>query len=104
MSNTDASYNPPENASQPTQEAHAPFPWQRFLLSVLFGVFAWFAFWFTIVLAIAFWVIVAIRREPHPEFKQFVSGFARYVGQCLAYIVMLTDEKPFPFGPLPRGD
>ena len=104
MSQTDASYHQPDDAPKPVQEARAPFPWQRFFFSILFGVLGWIAFWFTIVLAIALWVLIAISREPHPEFKQFVAGCARYVSQCLAYVVLLTDEKPFPLGPLPRGD
>jgi hypothetical protein len=104
MSHTDASYTPPEDAPRPTETQRAPFPWQRFLLSLGFGFLAWIAFWLTIVLAIVLWVLIAVSREPNPEFKQFVSACARYVWQCLAYVVLLTEEKPFPLGPLPRGD
>jgi hypothetical protein len=104
MSQTDASYTGPGDAPQPAQATRAPFPWQRFLLSILFGVLGWFAFWLTIVLAIVLWVLVAVSRDPHPEFKSFVSACARYVWQCLSYVVLLTDEKPFPLGPLPRGE
>jgi len=103
MSQTDASYTPPEDAPR-VEDKRAPFPWQRFLFSVMFAVLGWFAFWLTIILAIVMWVLVAISSEPHPEFKGFVNACARYVWQCLAYVVLLRDEKPFPLGPLPRGD
>jgi hypothetical protein len=102
MSNTDASYNP-EPPPQAAPTPRADFPWQRLLLSLGFGVLAWMVFWLTLVLAVVLWILVAVSREPHPEFKQFVGGCARYVSQCLAYIVMITDETPFPLGPLPRG-
>jgi len=104
MSNQDASYTTPDDDAPRAAPERAPFPWQRLLLSILFGFLAWFAFWFTIVLAIIMWVLIAVSREPHAEFKQFVNGCARYVWQCLGYIVMLHEDKPFPLGPLPRGD
>jgi hypothetical protein len=105
MPETDASYDAAgEPRSDVTPVARAPFPWPRFFLALMFAVLGWFAFWITIVLAIVMWVLVAISREPHPEFKSVVTVSARYVSQCLAYVLLLTDEKPFPLGPLPRGD
>ena len=104
MSQTDASYSGPEPAQQPLPTIRAPFPWQRFLYSVMFAVLGWFACWATIVLAIVMWVLIAISREPHPDFKNIVNVFARYVWQCLAYVVQLREDKPFPLGPLPKGD
>lgn len=103
MPETDASYNPQPEAPRDVVE-RAPFPWQRLLLSIMFAFLGWFAFWMTIVLAIIMWVLVAVSSEPHAEFRKFVSASARYVWQCLAYIVMLKDEKPFPLGPLPHGE
>jgi hypothetical protein len=102
MSNTDASYSaePPQD----TPAKRADFPWQRLLLSLGYALAAWMIFWLTLLLGAALWIFVAISREPHAEFKQFVGACARYVSQCLSYIVMATDETPFPFGPLPRGD
>jgi hypothetical protein len=104
MSQPDASYTGPEGSPAPVPAVRAPFPWERFLFSVMFAVLGWVAFWLTIVLAIILWVLVAVSREPQAEFKQFVNASARYVWQCLAYVVLLRDEKPFPLGPLPRGD
>jgi len=103
MSNTDASYNP-EPTPQDAPAKRADFPWQRLLLSVGYAFLAWMVFWLTLVLAVVLWILVGVSREPHPEFKQFVGGCARYVAQCLSYIVMISDETPFPLGPLPRGD
>jgi len=104
MSQSDASYTGPEETPHQVPVQRAPFPWQRFLFSVMFAVLGWFAFWLTIALAIIMWVLVAVSREPHAEFRQFVNASARYVWQCLAYVVLLREEKPFPLGPLPRGD
>lgn len=104
MSNTDASYNPEQPTPQAPPAARADFPWQRLLLSIGYAFLGWMVFWLTLVLAVVLWILVAISREPHPEFKQFVGGCARYVSQCLAYVVMISDETPFPLGPLPRGD
>ncbi len=102
MPEADASYDQGSEAPREVTQ-RAPFPWQRFFLSVMYAVLGWFAFWMTIVLAIIMWILVAISREPHAEFKQFVNASARYVWQCLSYVVLLSDEKPFPLGPLPRG-
>lgn len=104
MSQSDASYTPGPNDGPQAIPERAPFPWTRFFLSLFFAVLAWGAFWFTMLLAIALWVLIAVGREVHPEFKGFVNGAARYVWQCLGYIVMLHDEKPFPLGPLPRSE
>ena len=100
-STPDASYEPPT----PVQEA-APrsFPWERLILSVLFAVIAWTAFWALLLLAAIMWILIAVSREPHPEFRRFVSAGAKYVGQCLSYVLTLSDDKPFPLGPLPKGD
>ena len=104
MNQSDASYSAPDDDAPRAAPDRAPFPWQRFLLSLGFAFLGWVAFWLTIVLAIIMWVLIAVSREAHPDFKQFVNACARYVWQCLAYVVMLSDEKPFPLGPLPRGD
>ncbi len=103
MSQSDASYSAPQD--EPRQiEVKKDFPWQRLLLSVMFAVLAWCAFWATIVLAIILWIMMAFNRDLQPEFKGFVAGCAKYVGQCLTYVVMLHDDAPFPLGPLPKAD
>src|SRR5262245_12846146 len=105
MPETDASYSPQDETPRSGAPVdRLPFPWARFFLSVLFAFCGWFAFWLPIALAAIMWSLVAVSREPHAEFKQFVAMSARYVAHCLAYVVMLTEEKPFPLGPLPRGD
>src|SRR6185295_15597933 len=104
MSQSDASYSPaPDDAPRAIPE-RGPLPWPRFFLSLLFAFLAWGAFWFTILLAIVLWILVAVGGEVHPEFNKFVTGFARYVWQCLGYVVMLHEDKPFPLRPLPREE
>ena len=100
---SDASYN--ASNEPPRQiEAAREFPWQRLLFSLGFGLLAWLAFWFTIVMAVILWVLVAISREPQPDFQRFVASCARYVGQCLSYVAMQREEAPFPLGPWPSGE
>jgi hypothetical protein len=101
MSQNEASYEqqPPVQAVEVRR-----FPWERLLLSVLFAVIGWFAFWGLLFLGVILWVLIAISREPHVEFKRFLAVGAKYVGQCLAYVLTISDEKPFPLGPLPAAD
>lgn len=104
MPETDASYDGQNEAPRDVTPAErAPFPWQRFFLALLFGVIGWFAFWFTILLAVGTWIFIAISREPHPEFKNIVTISAKYLTHCLSYALLLRDDKPFPLGPLPSA-
>ena len=105
MSNTDAGYTPsngPESTSGQTQRA--PFPVSRLLLSILFAFIGWFAFQVAIVVSVIHWILIAVNREPHPEFRQFVRAVVQYVAQVLGYVAWMHDDKPFPFGPLPKGE
>jgi hypothetical protein len=103
MTQSDASYNSNEPPRQ-VEGGAKEFPWQRLLLSLGFGVLAWLAFWFTIVMAVILWVLVAISREPQPDFQRFVAACARYVGQCLSYVAMQREEAPFPLSPWPSAE
>lgn len=101
MTQSDASFEPPV----PTKEVPArSFPWERLLFSLFYAAIAWFAFWALLLAAIVVWVLIAVSREPHPEFRRFISAGARYLGQCIAYVLTVSDEKPFPLGPLPKGE
>lgn len=104
MTQSDASYNAPNEPPRQVEGGAKDFPWQRLLLSVLFAVLGWMAFWFTIALAVILWVLIAISREPQPDFQRFVAASARYVGQCLSYVAMQREEAPFPLGPWPSAE
>lgn len=106
MSNTDAGYTPSNGPEPiPNQTAQrAPFPVSRLLFSILFAFIGWFAFNAAIFVSIIHWILIAVNREPHPEFRQFVKALVQYVGQTLGYVAWMHDDKPFPFGPLPKGD
>jgi hypothetical protein len=101
MTQPDATYEP-----QPTGQGVEVrrFPWERLLLSVMYGVIAWFAFWGLMVLAVVMWVLVAVNKEPHEQFRRFVAVGAKYVGQCLSYVLLISNDKPFPLGPFPTSD
>ncbi|MEQ1753832.1 MAG: DUF4389 domain-containing protein [Micropepsaceae bacterium] len=101
MPQPDAAVEPPA----PTQDVQVrTFPWDRLFLSIFYGAIAWFAFWGLLFLAVIMWILIAVSREPHVEFKRFLSVGAKYVGQCLAYVLTISSEKPFPLGPLPTAD
>jgi len=106
MSNTDAGYTPSNGPETPSGQSaqRTPFPVARLLMSVLFAFIAYFAVHITMVAALVYWIMVAINREPHPEFRQVLRGIVQYVAQTLGYVAWLHDDKPFPFGPLPKGD
>lgn len=101
MSQSDATYEP-----QPSGQEVQPrrFPWERLFLSVMFAVIAWFAFWGLMLLAVVMWVLVAVNREPHEEFRRFVAVGAKYVGQCLSYVLLISNDKPFPLGAFPPSE
>jgi uncharacterized membrane protein len=101
MSQPDATYEPQPAAQQVVTRN---FPWQRLFLSVMYAVIAWAAFWVLMVLAVVMWVLVALNREPHEQFRRFAVVGARYVGQCLGYVLLISDEKPFPLGPFPAAE
>jgi hypothetical protein len=105
MSNTDAGYTPSDGPSpNPSETQRAPFPVSRLLFSILFAFIGWFAFQAAIVVSVIHWILIAVNREPHPEFRQFVRALVQYVAQTLGYVAWIHDDKPFPFGPLPRGE
>ena len=106
MSNTDAGYTP-SSGPEPTNgqgAQRAPFPVARLLMSILFGFIAYFAVHLTIFAAVIYWILVAINREPHPQFRQVLTVIVAYVAQTLGYVAWLHDNQPFPFGPLPSGE
>lgn len=101
MSQPDATYEP----QPPGQEVQRrSFPWERLFLSIMYAVIAWFAFWGLMVLAVVMWVLVAVNREPHEQFRRFVAVGAKYVGQCLGYILLISNDKPFPLGAFPPAE
>src|SRR5258706_8874212 len=102
MSNTDAGYTPsngPEPIPGQSAPQRAPFPVSRLLFSILFAFIGWFAFQFAILASVIHWVLIAINRVPHPEFRQFVRAIVQYVGQTLGGVDWMHDDKAFPLGP-----
>jgi hypothetical protein len=107
LSNTDAGYTPesgPEPMPHQADRERKPFPIARLLMSILFAFIAWIAFWVAIVVSVVHWILIAINRDPHPEFRSFVKAVVLYVEQTLGYVACMHDERPFPFGPLPKGE
>lgn len=79
-----------------------PFPVERLLFALGFAVVAWFVLWTAFWLAIAQFVIYAINGRVNDELKDFTLRLVQYLGQLLAFIVFVRDEKPFPFAPFPQ--
>jgi hypothetical protein len=102
MNQSDASYNA-SNEPPHQVEGAKEFPWQRLLLSVLFAFLGWLALWFTLALAVVYWILIAFNRDLQPDFGKFLGSMARYVGHCLGYVVMQREDAPFPVGPWPSA-
>ena len=94
----------PQNP-QPTPQIASdarPFPWKRLVYSLVFGLFFWVAAWFALILVVVQFVIVALERKPSEDLTRVLTGFGTYLRDVLAYMSFASDQKPFPFSPLPR--
>jgi hypothetical protein len=100
----EASEAPKEEGSEKGADANLrePFPFVRLLFSVLFGIITWFAIWIVLLLAFLQYVTVAIAGEKNDELQEFSRKFATYMKQMFDYMMLASDERPFPFGPFPK--
>jgi hypothetical protein len=85
------------------QPARGAFPIERLLYSIGFAVVAWFVFWVVILLAVLQFVATAIAGHVNEELKGISRSVIQYLGQLVAYISMVSDERPFPLGPFPKA-
>ena len=64
---------------------------------------AWFVFWVAVLLAVLQFVATAIAGHANDELKGISRSVIQYLGQLVAYISMVSDERPFPLGSFPKA-
>lgn len=77
--------------------------WLRMLLMVCYLVVAWVVGVVLVVVMVAQTLAVLITAELNLNLQRFGSVAAGYLYQIVMYLVYGTDEKPFPFSPLPAA-
>jgi hypothetical protein len=87
----------------PQPVAKKPFPFERLLYSLGFAVLAWLAFWLLLVLATIQFVVLLIGGRVNEELKTFNLNLLQYLWQCVAFIIFVRDDRPFPIGPFPTS-
>lgn len=85
------------------QPARSAFPIERLLFSIGFAVVAWFVFWVAVLLAVLQFVATAIAGHVNDELKGISRSVIQYLNQLVAYISMVSDERPFPLGSFPKA-
>lgn len=93
---------PYSEASDGPTLRHA-FPFMRLVYALGFGIVAWLVFWFILVLAAFQFLTRAAVGHTNDELRQFSRSVIAYLQELLAYISLARDERPFPFGPFPKG-
>lgn len=99
MSDTSTSSEPSEEFGEQSDTSE-PL-WVRFLYMLGFGVLAHIAFSLTLFLGVVQIVLLALRKDTNAELMGFARGLIAYVGECLGFIVFVSNEKPFPLGKFP---
>jgi len=78
--------------------------WLRMLLMAGYLVVAWIVGIVLVVTMVAQTLVVLITAELNVNLQRFGAGCAAYLFQIVSYLVYVTDEKPFPFSPLPATE
>ena len=88
--------------SQETQSETAREPlWQRLLYMLGFWFLGNIAFSVCVFLGAIQFVVILLTNKKNEDLARFSRNLARYVWDCLGYIVFAHDEKPFPLGRFP---
>ena len=78
--------------------------WLRMFLMVCYLVVAWVVGIVLVVVMVAQTLVVLITAELNLNLQRFGAITAGYLYQIVMYLVYATDEKPFPFSPLPSAE
>lgn len=104
MSDMSASSDPSaEGKSSPKDEVSEPL-WQRLLYMLGFWFLGNIGFSIAILLGGLQFIVVLLKGDKNEELASFSQNLIRYVWECLAFIVFVKEDKPFPFTPFPRGE
>ncbi len=75
--------------------------WLRFIYMIGFGILAHIAFSLTLFLGVVQLVVLLVTKEKNAELLTFSRRLIAFIGECLAFIVFVRDDKPFPLGKFP---
>ncbi len=77
--------------------------WLRLLWLILIGILAGIAVWLIWLVALVqfFFTLFTGRSQPHMD--DFAAGLVAYTQQAFNYMTYQSDERPFPFAPLPSA-
>ena len=78
--------------------------WIRMLLMACYLVVAWVIGIVLVVVMVAQTLVVLITAELNLNLQRFGAITSAYLYQVVMYLVYGTDEKPFPFSPLPSAE
>lgn len=104
MSDMSASSDPSaEGTSPPKDDVNEPL-WQRLLYMLGFWFLGNIAFSVAILLGGIQFIVVLLKGEKNAELARFSRNLIRYVWECLAFVVFVKDDKPFPFTSFPSTE
>lgn len=75
--------------------------WIRFLYMIAFWFLGNIAFSVAIFLGAVQFVVVLITGDKNEELRSFSRNLIQYVWECLAFVVFIREDKPFPLGRFP---
>ena len=76
--------------------------WARLLFMLGYWMLGCIAFSVAVLFGIVQLVVLWVRGEQHGGLGSSGRLFASYACDCLEYIVFVSNDKPFPLGPLPK--
>jgi len=83
------------------QQLLAKDKWIRLLFMVLFGFIGYMIRFVALVLVILQFFTVLFTGISNPKLLQFGKLLSSYTYQILLFLTYNSEEKPYPFGPLP---
>lgn len=104
MSDMSASSDPSaEGEPSPQDDVNEPL-WQRLLYMLGFWFLGNIAFSVAILLGGVQFIVVLLKGEKNEELARFSRNLIQYVWGCLAFVVFVKEDKPFPFSSFPSTD
>ena len=103
MTHPDDTDEPAGPAAEPHGVLRSPFPFARLAYAIGFAIVAWVVFWLVLLLALLQFVTTAVTGHVNEELKHFSRSVVLYLQELLLYAIFVQEDRPFPFGPFPKG-
>ena len=75
--------------------------WMRGLFIAIFGVIFYFLIGIVWLLVIFQFITKVVTGSLNEQLERFSGGLTQYALQILNYVTYQSEERPFPFSPLP---